>query len=490
MTHAPSPAPATVGVPGASRPAPPGRAPLRERLSWAVYDFANTIFSMNVATLYFAVWLVADLGATNTAVAVGNGIASLLVALSIPVLGAVSDERRRRKPWVIGFTLLACAATAAIGILGQLAVPLYGDAVLGGAARPPAWHLGGAPLVWILAAFVVANYAYQGALPFYNAMLPELVPPEEQGRLSGLGTAVGYAGTIVGLLLVSPFFNGALANVVHLPAGFMAALRSIVPFTAAGGRVSTFVPTALLFLLFALPLFFFTHDRVRERALGRGSAAVARGWALWREGFARVAHTLRDARAYPGALRFIVASFLYQDAMGTIISFMAVYAVEAMGFAKGAEVTLFVVLTIPAVAGSYLAGLLVDRIGPRRTLVLVIIGWIVLLAGMVVAPSRAVFWGVGFLIGLIYGGIVTAERPLLLTLVPEAEAGRFFGLMVLSARAAAVVGPLVWGVTVDALRPSMGTGIAYRAAVGTVAVSFALSLLLLRGVPDRRPAAA
>ena len=88
---------------------------------------------------------------------------------------------------------------------------------------------------------------------------------------------------------------------------------------------------------------------------------------------------------------------------------------------------------------------------------------------------------------MMFGGVPTAERPLLLSLVPEAEAGRFFSLMLLSSRAAAVVGPLVWAATVDGFEPRMGTGFAYRAAVMTVAAMFALSLVLLRRVPERSP---
>src|SRR3979411_1866787 len=107
------------------------RAPAIERASWALCDFANTIFSMNVATLYFSVWLIADLGASNTAYAVGNGISSLLVVLTVPVLGALSDARRRRKPWVVGFTIAACLACAAIGVLGQRTLPIVGEGTLG-----------------------------------------------------------------------------------------------------------------------------------------------------------------------------------------------------------------------------------------------------------------------------------------------------------------------------------------------------------------------
>ena len=452
------------------------RAPLRERASWALYDFANTIFSMNVATLYFSVWLIADLRASNTVYALGNGISSLLLLLSVPVLGAVSDARRRRKPWVVGFTIASCVACAAIGILGQLTLPVAGAETIGGTSLPLGWNPTIGTFTWVLVAFILANYTYQAAQPFYNAMLPDLVPPEERGRLSGIGTAVGYVGTIVGLLLVAPFFNGALPLLGALPDAAMSALRTIVPFSSHAGRVSTFVPTALLFFVFALPLFLFCrdHDPRQDRS------PIA-----WRAAFADVGNTLRDAKRYPGALALILASFLYQDAVGTIVSFMAIYAVKAMGFQRGSEITLFLVLTLPAIVGSYLIGRLVDRLGARRTLVGIVYAWIALLVAMVLVPTQNAFWLVGLGIGLIFGGVPTAERPLLLSLVPEAEAGRFFSLMLLSSRAAAVAGPLVWATTVDGLEPRLGTGTAYRAAVITVALMFALSLVLLRRVPDR-----
>jgi UMF1 family MFS transporter len=145
---------------------------------------------------------------------------------------------------------------------------------------------------------------------------------------------------------------------------------------------------------------------------------------------------------------------------------------------------LFVILTVPAVIGSYGIGRLVDRFGPKRTLGWVLTGWVILLIAMILVPTRGAFWVVGASIGLIYGGVSTAERPLLLSLVPDVEAGRFFSLMVLSSRAAAVVGPFVWAFAVDALTGPMGTGFAYRAGVGTVAVGMLLALLMLRGVPN------
>lgn len=451
-------------------------APARERWSWAGYDFANTVFSMNVATLYFAVWLVSDLGASNTSVAVGNGIASALVMISIPVLGAVSDVTRRRKPWVVGFTIAAVLATIAIGIIGQRVIPLVGDSVITSTPVHGQYHISAGPLIAIIAAFVVANYAYQGALPFYNAMMPELAPRSQWGRLSGLGAALGYIGSIAGVLMITPFFNGALPVFGPVPAGFLHTLRTVFPFAQSGGRVSTFAPTAILYLLFSMPLFLFCRDHFPARD---------RRKIPWREAFREVARTIQEAKKYPGTLRFIIASFVYQDAMGTIISYMALYAVVAMGFKRGTETTLFVALTVPAVIGSWIWGHLTDRVGPKKTLLMVLGGWIALLIAMIAAPSRTAFWVVGALIGFIYGGVNVAERPMLLRLIPEEEAGRFFGLMVLSARAAAIFGPLIWGLAVDRLTPVFGQGVAYRAAVGTVAVAMIIAFTILLGVPDK-----
>ncbi len=417
------------------------RAPAAERVSWALYDFANTIFSMNIATLYFPVWIVAERGASATAWSLATSTSAAVVLFAAPYFGARSDVSRRRKPWVVGFTLACVAATALLG-------PLSGSAL------PPA-----TALLVLLATFVVADVAYQLALPFYNAMLPELVPPAEHGRLSGLGTALGYVGSIAGVLLVAPFVSGTWT----LP--------------GVSGRPAAFLPTAVLFLLFSLPLFFFLRDHVPRPRSERRPVP-------FREIAGKIAEAFRETRKYPGLRRFLFASYLYQDALGTAIAFMAIYAVKVLGLAKGQEIRLFVALTLPAIAGSYLAGFASDRIGPRRTLTFVLWGWIAGLAAIALAPSLSAFWIGGALLGFVFGGIGSVERPLLLTLVPDSEAGRFFGLLVLSARAAAIAGPLIWALVADHLFVGFGEGVGYRVAVASLILFMAGAIALLRGVPD------
>jgi UMF1 family MFS transporter len=186
-------------------------------------------------------------------------------------------------------------------------------------------------------------------------------------------------------------------------------------------------------------------------------------------------------------LRFIITSLVYQDAIGTIVTFMTLYAVRAIGFHKGSEVELFMVLTIPAIFGSYIYGHLVDRIGAKRSLAITLWIWVALLGAMMAVTTQAAFWAVGLAIGLNFGGVNAIERPLLLSLIPDVEAGRYFSLMLLSARVAAVIGPLLWGLTTATLEAPLGTSLAYRAAVFVVAIMFVISIWILRGVPDRHP---
>src|SRR5690349_8611744 len=142
---------------------PVTRAPARERWSWALYDFSNTIFSMNVATLYFAVWLVTDIGASEVQYATANGIASVMVVAAIPILGAISDVRRRRKQWVVWFTVLSCVACVLMGVFGVSTLPLVGTGIDTGTMRDTQWHPTTLVLLPVLACYVIANFAYQAA---------------------------------------------------------------------------------------------------------------------------------------------------------------------------------------------------------------------------------------------------------------------------------------------------------------------------------------
>ncbi len=414
----------------------------RRVFSWAFYDFANTIYSMNVVSLYFSLWITVDNGREDILVSAANSISMALVALTMPILGAISDQIRRRMPFLMALTAGCVLFTALIGLVGRSGLGLD-------------------VRIWAaLLFFTLANYAYQGGLVFYNALLPEVSTPGTMGRISGFGVALGYLGAIVGLILVMPFNQGSVLGIE-------------IPFIAAGGRVATFVPTALFFLLFSLPIFLFVRERV--------SGTRDRIHADWTDGFRRVKSFFVHHRRYPGVARFLVAKFFFENGISAIIIFMAVYAVKVMNFSDAVVMPFLLVSTTSAVVGSAACGRLVDRWGARATLLAVLMGWVLSLSLVLASSSRAVFWAAGSLIGIFLGGTWTASRPLMISLVPEKMLGEFFGLYAFSGKAAAIVGPLIWGLVVVGFS-SLGI-LKYKLAVGSLLLLILIGLIILWSVP-------
>lgn len=452
----------TAAVPTAPAPPAPDPGPLtpptpapRGATAWAFYDFANTIFSMNVTTMYLAQWVVVDRGVEDLWYSVAYSLSMLLVALTLPVLGAMSDATGGRVRYLFGFTVAAVTGTALIG-LAALNVP-------------------GLPgVLAALGAFLVANYAFQGSLVFYNALLPVVSTPATIGRVSGFGVSLGYAGAIAGLLMVAPFVDGKLPMI---PLHFS--------WPHAGGRAAAFYPTALFFALFAVPLFLRVRDPRRvalSRSGGVAGAPLPPLGTRVRTALSEVVQTLRDTARYPGVRRFLIANYLFVDAISTVILFMAVYAHEVMDMPDAVKIPFFIVATTGAVIGSLIFGHLSDRLGPRRVLSGILLGWVAALAAIALTSAPIVFWLTGGVVGALMGGTWTTSRPLLAGLTPAAEHGRFFGLYALSDKAAAVVGPLLWGLIIWAGKP-LGP-LRYRLAVASLALFVAAGWWLLRGVPE------
>ncbi len=422
---------------------PVSRPRLISTLSWILYDFANTAYSMNVVSLYFGTWMIIDLGQSDAVVSIANSLSMILVALTLPVLGDWSDWKGKKLVPLFVFTALCVTGTAVLGVLHDI---LTAGPVLVTAA---------------IVIYMVANYSFQGGLVFYNALLPVVSTPRSLGRVSGYGVAMGYLGAIIGLVAAQAFVEGSVFG-YHLP------------FLAAGGTEASFVPTAALFLFFAIPIFIFVRDpHIRHQA---GSWTIAKS-------YRKVFKTLRDTRKHRGLLRFLVAKLLYEDAIQTVIIFMGVYTQEVMGFSRGEANTFFVVIIPSAVLGSALCGILTDHYGPHRTLMSVVLLWVIGLVAMILNHSEPVFWGLGAVLGALLGSTWTAARPLLVTLVPREMLGEFFGLYALSGKVAAITGPLLWSLTSWVTRP-WGTDVQYKTAIAVLCGVMVIGLWVLRGVPD------
>src|ERR687898_1255304 len=415
--------------------------------SWILYDFSNTIFSVTILSFYFPLWVEEQVGSGGLFSGAGlvnsaTAVSALFVVLTAPVLGAVADLRQRRVPDLILLTVIAVALTAALDVTGGVMVGL--------------------------ALFVAADLAYQSALVFYNALLPVVSAGRGAGRVSGYGTAAGYIGTILCLFVLTYFVENGVT------------LRPLLgPF---GGWLETgdeaysnaFLPTAVLYLVFSLPAFFLVPDpAVRARR------PVALG-AAYRD----VVRTVKNLRAYTGVGTFILATVLYTDAANTTIANMALYG-RVVFEMDGTQVrNLLLFSTVFAVAGSAGFGLLTDRVGPKRSLVGVLVLWLVAIVLAAAALGAWMLFLAGPLVGIALGGMWTVGRVMPVALSPAEKIGEVFGLFSLAGKVSAVFGPALTAVFLFVFG---GGAYGYRISIGSLAVIMALGLFFLLRVPDARP---
>ena len=419
------------------------KPPLRATISWILYDLANTAYSMNIVSFYFSTWIVIELGMRDIYVSAANSISMFLVAITMPVLGDYSDHVGRKLPLLAIFTFTCILGTAVMGIAGT---SIRDTALL---------------LHTLLVLYLVTNYAYQGGLVFYNALMPDVSTPKTLGRVSGYGVAIGYMGSIIGLAVAGIFADGKIFGYA-------------IPGMSAKGAQAAFLPTAGLFFVFAIPIFLFVKESSRHEAPQR--------WTLVGS-YRKVLKTLADTKKHPGLLRFLIAKLFYEDGIQTVIIYMAVFTQAVMGLARSETNKFFIIVIPSAILGSAFCGIMTDHYGPKKTLFTVILLWIVTLGIVIVNTSLTVFWILGAIIGALLGSTWTAARPLLITLVPRENLGEFFGLYSLSGKVAAIVGPFIWSLITYKL-DRFGQAIQYKSAIGAMALIMLIGLLILRPVPD------
>ncbi len=415
--------------------------------AWVLYDFANTIFSVAVLSLFFPLWVEERVGtggflSAPSLVNAATAASALLVVCSAPLLGAVADLRQRRLPYLVALTVAAVVLTAALDVAGGVVVGL--------------------------AVFVAADVAYQSALVFYNALLPAVSAGRGEGRISGYGTAAGYVGTILALVVLTFFVeNGeALRSALGAFGGWLE--------TGREANSNAFLPTAVLYLVFSLPAFFLVPD----------PALRARRPVSLRAAYRDVVRTLGNLRAYAGVGTFIVATVLYTDAANTAIANLALYGRVVFGMDTAQVTNLLLFSTVFAVVGSTVFGFLCDRNGPKRTLLVVLALWLVAIVLSAGAVGAWMLFLAGPVVGIALGGMWTVGRVMLIALSPPEKLGEFFGLFSLAGKVSAVFGPALTAVLLLAFG---GGAFAYRISIGALAVIMAAGIYFLLRVPDARP---
>lgn len=400
----------------------------RAVVAWTLYDFANSAFvaviSATVYSKYYALAVVGNERGEGDfwwGLAVTTSMA--IVALSSPPLGVIADRAGVRKRLLFLFTYASVLATAFMATVGK------GDVLWG----------------WVLA--VVGTVGFEGGLVYYNAYLSDLTSPDRRGRLSAYGFAVGYAGSAVALL-------------------------AALPFALARNYAGSFLVTAALFGVFAIPAFLYLPpDRP-------GSFTVAQAV---REGFAETQTTLRRILRLPSLRRFLLAFLFYEDGINTVIFFSSIFAGHTLGFSTTEVIILYFVVQLSALVGAWLWARPTDFKGPKFVVMCTLIQWCLVVGAAYFVQTKFWFFVVAILAGTGLGAVQAASRAFMATLIPKGQEAELFGFYSLCGKAAAIFGPMVFGLA------SWLTGGNQRVAIVAVGLFFLIGLIILRGVKAGGP---
>ena len=388
--------------------------------AWVGYDLANTIFALGVIGLYLPQWIVEN-DLPDSALSLATGGAGLVVAFLAPWVGTRTDHRGNR--------IRALAITTGMAVCGSALLAV-------------------GPVLLTMFIFGVSLIGFHVGSAVYDSLLLDVSTPETRSRVSGMGVALGYLGSFIGL--------GIGTLVLGVGGGYPAVFRSL----------------AVGFAVFSLPAFFLIQPAPRTPAQGdppplrRIIGDLFRSW--------------QATRRYPNLTRFLVGRFCYTDTVNTLIGgFLAIYATEEVGLTTSQVTVLLGAAIAASMGGGFLGGRLAERLGPGRGLRLILGLWVVTMAlGVTAALSGAgwLIWVAGLSGGVSLGGLWATDRVVMTGLSPPERVGEFYGLYATVGRFAAVLGPLLWGFIVDVL------GMSRHAAMISLMIIGLTALWVLRGI--------
>jgi UMF1 family MFS transporter len=404
---------------------------LREVWAWSMYDFANSGYTTVVITAVFNAYFVAAVAGkapwATFAWTAALSVSYLAVLLTAPLVGAWADAHAAKK------RLLLAATIGCVVFTGSLYFVSPGGVLLA------------------ICLIILSNFFFATGENLIAAFLTELADSKAMGRVSGWGWAFGYLGGLVSLG-ISLFY---------------------ITIAQKDGQTATqFVPvvmliTAVVFALCATPTFLFLKERALPQELPAGA---------WRQ----VLQTLRQANRFRDLRRFLVCILFYQAGIMAVIALAAIYAQEAMKFTSQQTIVLVLVVNVTAAIGAFGFGYLQDAIGHIRSMMLVLIGWIVMIALAYVAEGAALFWISANLAGLCMGSSQAAGRAIVGYLSPPARTAEFFGLWGLAVKAASIFGPLTYGIVTWLFEGN------HRLGILAVGAYFVVGLILLAGIDVER----
>ena len=388
----------------------------RQKWGWALYDWANSAFSTTVMAGFFPVFFKEywntglDVTESTFRLGVANSVASLVIVLVAPVLGAIADSMNRRKGMLFAFAFVGIVMTGGLYLVGR------GE--------------------WLMATFlyVGAIIGFSGSNVFYDSLLPFVADEQELDRTSALGFSLGYLGG--GILLA---LNVLMT--IH-PDWF-----GIADATAAV-RLS-FLLVAIWWLAFSMPLLTLVEEPVNGAATGRVNVI--------REGFSRVWHTLHEVRALRNVWLFLVAYWLYIDGVDTIVRMAVDYGLS-LGFDRNSLIMALLITQFVGFPSALAFGWIGSRYGTKTGILIGLAVYILVTVRASLMDSAAEFYTLAFMIGLAQGGVQALSRSMYARMVPAGRTAEFFGFYNMLGKFAAVLGPVLMG-WVGVVTNSSRTGI-------------------------------
>jgi UMF1 family MFS transporter len=400
---------------------------------WMLFDWAAQPFFTVVITFIFGPYFVSrlttdpDYGQAMWGYTIA--VSGIVIAILSPILGAIADATGARKPWIAFFAAIKIVALASLWF-----------------AEP------GSPLIVPFVCIVLATIAAEFSIVFNDSMLPKLVDEPEIGRVSNVAWGIGYLGGMIVLIAVVALLAGSPDTGKTLIGA--EPLFGLDPAAGEDARITGPI-SALWYLIFILPMFFFTPDA--QRVTLSASAAV-------REGFRELGHSLAELRQRGGMLRFLIARMIYQDGVNGLLALGGTFAAGMFAW-RTVELGVYgIILNVVAIGGCLYASRLDRQLGSKTIVVFSLTCLVIATLGIVSTGPGFTLFGLlplstvdsgglfgtaaekayivfGLLVGIAFGPVQASSRSYLARSVSPEEAGRYFGLYALSGRATSFLAP-------------------------------------------------
>jgi UMF1 family MFS transporter len=301
--------------------------------------------------------------------------------------------------------------------------------------------------------FLIANYFYQFSFVFYNALLHYIAPRQLWGRISGIGQAGNWLGQIAGLLITLPFASGAVYLVGEV------------------GRAQTFLPATIIFFILSLPMLLYFKIPKQEKVIEKISI---------QEEYKNYWGNFKNLVREPNMGLFLLSYFFFNDAIITSATNFPIYLQRVFAVSDNTKSMLLLSILATSVIGAFCSGWVADKMGLKKTLMIVLGSFIVILPGFGLTSNFSFFVLLAVLMGFMLGAIWTVTRTAMTILCPKEKLNFGFSFYTLAERASTLIGPLSWGL-VTLIFVNQGAA-RYRIAVSSMAVFVAIGIFFLRKV--------